>query len=73
MGTNYAPLIVDLFSFCYERDFMSSLSGDKQAESIQPFNSTSRYLLIFDLLYIDNPYFKCIYSICLECVVMRLT
>ena len=29
MGTNYAPLFVDLFLFCYERDFMMSLSGDK--------------------------------------------
>ena len=26
MGTNYAPLIADLFLFCYERDFMASLS-----------------------------------------------
>ena len=27
MGTNYAPLAADLFQFCYERDFMNSLSG----------------------------------------------
>ena len=25
MGTNCAPLVVDLFLFCYERDFMTSL------------------------------------------------
>ena len=25
MGTNCAPLIADLFLFCYERDFMASL------------------------------------------------
>ena len=31
MGTNCAPLVADLFLFCYERDFMMSLSGDKQA------------------------------------------
>ena len=31
MGTNYAPLVADLFLFCYERDFMTSLSGDNQA------------------------------------------
>ena len=26
MGTNCAPLIADLFLYCYERDFMSDLS-----------------------------------------------
>ena len=26
MGTNCAPLVADLFLFCYERDFMMSLS-----------------------------------------------
>ena len=30
MGTNCAPLAADLFLFCYERDFMMSLSDDKQ-------------------------------------------
>ena len=25
MGTNCAPLITDLFLYCYERDFMSDL------------------------------------------------
>ena len=56
MGTNCAPLIADLFLFCYERDFMACLSYDKEAEIIQAFNSTSRYL--DDLLNIDNPYFE---------------
>ena len=56
MGTNRAPLIADLFLFCYERDFMASLSYNKEAEIIQAFNSTSRYL--DDLLNIDNPYFE---------------
>ena len=28
MGTNCAPLVDDLFLFCYERDFMLSLSDD---------------------------------------------
>ena len=45
-GTNCAPLVADLFLFCYERTFMLSLSD----------NSTSRYL--DDLLNIDNPYFE---------------
>ena len=34
MGTNCAPLVADLFLFCYERDFMTSLSDVKQAEII---------------------------------------
>ena len=41
MGTNYAPLVADLFLFCYVRDFMLSLSGDKEAEIIEAFNSCS--------------------------------
>ena len=56
MGTNCAPLVADLFLFCYERDFMSSLSDVKQAEIIEAFKSTSRYL--DDLLNINNPYFE---------------
>ena len=47
MGTNCAPLVAYLFLFCYERDFMMSLSDDKQADVIDAFNSTSRYLTIF--------------------------
>ena len=34
MGTNCAPLAADLFLFWNERDFMMSLSGDKQADVI---------------------------------------
>ena len=56
MGTNCAPLVADLFLFCYERDFMLSLSDNNQADIIEAFNSTSRYL--DDLLDIDNPYFE---------------
>ena len=56
MGTNYAPLVADLFLFCYERDFMLSLSDNNQTDIIEAFNSTSRYL--DDLLNIDNPYFE---------------
>ena len=44
MGTNCAPLVADLFLFCYERDFMLSLSDDNQSEVNEAFNSTSRYL-----------------------------
>ena len=56
MGTNCAPLVADLFLYCYERDFMDFLNHDNQADVIEAFNSTSRYL--DDLLNIDNPYFE---------------
>ena len=55
MGTNCAPLVADLFLFRYERDFMMSLSDDKQADVIDAFNTTSRYL--DDILNINNVYF----------------
>ena len=42
MSTNCALLVADLFSFCFERDLMTSLSDVKQAESIEAFKSTSR-------------------------------
>ena len=56
MVSNCAPLVADLFSFCYEKDFVTSLSDDYQADFIETFHSTSRYL--DDLLNTDNPYFE---------------
>ena len=56
MGTNCAPPVADLFLFCYERDFMLSLSDNNQADVVKAFNSTSRYL--DGLLNIDNIYFE---------------
>ena len=44
MGTICAPLVANLFLFRDERDFMMSLSGDKQADIIDTFNTTPRYL-----------------------------
>ena len=55
MGTYCAPLVADLFLFCYERDFMLSLLDDNQSEVVEAFNSTSRYL--DDILNIDNTFF----------------
>ena len=52
MDTNCAPLVADLFLFCYERDFMKDFSSDNQADVIKAFNSTSRYL--DDLLNISG-------------------
>ena len=61
MGTNCAPLVADLFLFCYERDFMMSLSDDKQADVIDAFNTTSRCL--DDILNINNFYFDMVSQI----------
>ena len=55
MGTNCAPLVADFFLLCYERDFMMSLSNDKQADVIDAFNTTSRYT--DHILNIDNVHF----------------
>ena len=52
MGTNCAPLVTDLCLFSYEEDFMLSLSDNNQADIVESFNSTSRYL--DDLLNIDK-------------------
>ena len=54
MGTYCAPLVTVLFLFCYERDFIMSLSDDKQADIIDAFITTSRYL--DDILNINNVY-----------------
>ena len=57
MGTNCASLVADLFLFCYEREFMIPLSDDRQADSIEAFNTTCRYLddiLNKNYMYFDN-------------------
>ena len=54
MGTNCATLVANFFLFCYERDFMMSLSDDKQAYVIDEFITTSRYL--DHILNINNIY-----------------
>ena len=56
MGTNYAPLVADLFLFCFQNSFILSLSNNNQADVVEAFNSTSRYK--DEMLNIDNPYFK---------------
>ena len=52
VGTYYAPLVADLFLFCYEKEFMMSLSND----IIDAFNATPSYL--DDILEINNLYFE---------------
>ena len=56
IATNCASLVAALHLFCYERDFMLYLSQNDQADVIEAFNSTSRYL--DDSLNIINPYFE---------------
>ena len=41
MGINCAPLVADLFLFCYERDFILSLSDSNKTDIIEAYNSTS--------------------------------
>ena len=53
MGTNCAPLVADLFLYCYERDFMDSI---KLMLSRLLIRLLYRYL--DDLLNIGNPYFE---------------
>ena len=56
-------IVLLLLQICFSFDFMKSLSRVNQADIIETFNSTSRYL--DDLLNIDNIYFDqmvdCIY------------
>ena len=56
MGTNSAPFVAVLLLFCFERDFIMSLSDDTQADIIEVFSSTSRYM--DDIFNINNPYFE---------------
>ena len=46
MGTFCAPLVADLFLFCYERDLVKSLSNDKQADVIDALNATDIWTIL---------------------------
>ena len=48
-------LLQNRFLFCYETDFVLSLSDNNQADVVEASNSSSRNL--DDLLNIENPYF----------------
>ena len=45
MGTNCAPLVADLFLFCYDRDFMLSLSDDNHNDDNLKLSRLSILLL----------------------------
>ena len=59
IGTNYAPLLADLFLYSYESEFLQKLVKDKKMHEARAFNFTYRY--IDDVLSINNSRFaKCI-------------
>ena len=55
MGTDCVPIVTNIFSFCYERNFMLCLPEGSQSEIIEAFNAPSRYL--DDLLNINSNFF----------------
>jgi len=55
MGTNCAPLLVDLFLHSYEADFIQALLKNKDRKLTQTFNSSFRY--IDDILSLNNSRF----------------
>ena len=46
MGTNCAPLVADLFLYCYERDFMDFHNNDNKADVIEAFSWLGPELLV---------------------------
>ena len=51
MGTNYTPLLADLFLYSYESEFLQKLVKDKKIHEARAFNFTYRFYLsiILDL------------------------
>jgi type IV secretory pathway VirB6-like protein len=52
MGTNWAPLLADLFLYSYEAEFVQKLLQDNNKKLAVSFNHTFRY--IDDVLSINN-------------------
>jgi hypothetical protein len=55
MGTNFAPLLADLFLYSYESEFLQRLVKDKKIHEARAFNFTYRY--IDDVSFINNSRF----------------
>ena len=55
MGTNCAPLLVDLFLYSYESEFIQSLLRSDKKTTAKSFNFT--YTCIDDVLSLNNPNF----------------
>ena len=70
MGINCAPLLADLFPCYNEADFMQELLRKKDKKLAISFNSTFRYILVDDVLSLNNSkfgdYVERIYPIELE-------
>ena len=58
MGTNCAPLLVDIFLYSYEAEFIQSLISAGRKQLASRFNFTYRYMYIDDVLSINNPEFE---------------
>ena len=58
MGTNFAPLVADLFLFCYEREFMSCIIDNTLVNVLEIFQD----IYIDGLMNIDNPFFEQIFN-----------
>ena len=52
ISTNCDPLVADLFLFCYERDFMLSLSDNNQTDIIEEFLTPPPDILMTYLILI---------------------
>ena len=44
IGTNCAPLLVDLFLYLYEEDFIQGLLKESEKKLARSFNFTFRYI-----------------------------
>jgi hypothetical protein len=55
MGTNYAPLLADLFLYSYESDFIQGLLKKNEKKLAKSFNFTFNY--IDDVLSINRERF----------------
>ena len=56
MGTNCAPLLADLFLYCYENEFLDKLIMEGKRKLARKFNLSYRY--IDDLFSFNNNRFK---------------
>ena len=51
MGTNCAPLLVDLFLYLCETEFLHNLVNNKKLKDAQSFNFTYRYIDVFSAFF----------------------
>ena len=56
VGTNFAPLLADLFLYSYENEFLDKLIKEGKRKHARKFNLSYRY--IDDLISFNNKRFK---------------